>query len=206
MAAVDCPKMMSFLLFYHKKEKPLTLAIENEGRCGLKRFCSEQPRGAAATSESREPVKLCTATSSEGEKSRSRGGGRGCEPPLPPFFLWGELFLLLLVRGEGKYEGAGAPHCAPGLTTHCALRTRAFPSVALSMHPLPQRDAYPSGCDGSRTRAIPGLQNPGLPPISTHPTILFWLGNLTQGRTDALCWPGASGSRGARPEPSLTKG
>lgn len=60
----------------------------------------------------------------------------------PPFFV-GELFLLLLVRGEGKYEGAGAPHCAPGLTTHCALRTRAFPSVALSMHPLPQRDAYP---------------------------------------------------------------
>lgn len=45
------------------------------------------------------------------------------------------------------------------------------------MHPLPQRDAYPSGCDGSRTRAIPGLQNPGLLPISTHPTILFWLGN-----------------------------
>ena len=24
--------MMSSLLFYHKKEKPLTLAIENEGR------------------------------------------------------------------------------------------------------------------------------------------------------------------------------
>ena len=140
-------------------------------------------------------------------KSRGRGAeGGDANLPCPPFFLWGELFLLLLVRGEGKYEGAGAPHCAPGLTTHCALRTRAFPSVALSMHPLPQRDAYPSGCDGSRTRAIPGLQNPGLPPISTHPTILFGLGNLTQGRTDALCWPGASGSRGARPEPSLTKG
>ena len=47
----------------------------------------------------------------------------------------------------------------------------------------------PSGCDGNRTRAIPGLQNPGLPPISTHPTILFWLGNRrpSGGRTDALC-------------------
>ena len=90
------------------------------------------------------------------------------------------------VACSGGIGGVGAPHCAPGLTTHCALRTRAFPSVALSMHPLPQRDAYPSGCDGSRNRAIPGLQNPGLPPISTHPTILFWLGNLTQGRTDAL--------------------
>lgn len=63
----------------------------------------------------------------------------------------------------------------------------------------------PSGCDGNRTRAIPGLQNPGLLPISTHPTILFWLGNRrpSGGRTDALCWPGASGSRGARPEPSF---
>ena len=28
MAAVGCPKMMSSLLFYHKKENPLTLAIE----------------------------------------------------------------------------------------------------------------------------------------------------------------------------------
>ena len=77
-------------------------------------------------------------------KSRGRGAeGGDANLPCPPFFFVGELFLLLLVRGEGKYEGAGAPHCAPGLTTHCALRTRAFPSVALSMHPLPQRDAYP---------------------------------------------------------------
>lgn len=28
-----------------------------------------------------------------------------------------------------------------------------FPSVAAYMHPLPQRDTYPSGCDGSRTRS-----------------------------------------------------
>ena len=32
MAAVDCPKMMSSLLFYHKKEKPLTGVIDSEGR------------------------------------------------------------------------------------------------------------------------------------------------------------------------------
>ena len=201
--------MMSSLLFYHKKENPLTGVIDSEGCGGLKRFCSELSSALRTTSlrvKLANPKVGAPRPRRKGGKSRSRGGGRGREPPLPPFFLWGELFLLLLVRGEGKYEGAGAPHCAPGLTTHCALRTRAFPSVALSMHPLPQRDAYPSGCDGSRTRAIPGLQNPGLPPISTHPTILFWLGNLTQGRTDALCWPGASGSRGARPEPSLTKG
>lgn len=131
MAAVGCPKMMSSLLFYHKKEKPLTLAIENEGRCGLKRFCSERPGGAAATSESREPVKLCPATSSEGERSRSRDGGRGCEPPLPPFFLWGELFLLLLVRGEGKYEGAGAPHCAPGRTIQHTAPRAAVPKYSI---------------------------------------------------------------------------
>ncbi len=46
------------------------------------------------------------------------------------------------VACSGGIGGAGASHCAPGLTTHCALRTRAFPSVALSMHPLPQRNAY----------------------------------------------------------------
>lgn len=48
------------------------------------------------------------------------------------------------------------------------------------------------------------LQNLGLPNLlSTHPTILFWLGNRrpSGGRTDALCWLGASDSRGARPEP-----
>ena len=121
---------------------------------------------------------------------------------LAPLFFVGELFLLLLVRGEGKYEGAGAPYCAPGLTTHCALRTRAFPSVALSMHPLPQRDAYPSGCDGNRTR-YGLLAKPWPVDLRPHPTILFCLGNRrpSGGRTDALCWSSASGSRGARPEP-----
>ena len=113
------------------------------------------------------------------------------------------------VACSGGIGGAGALHCAPGRTTHCALRityAQVFPSVAAYASASHSAMHTPSGCDGNRTRAIPGLQNPGLPPISTHPTILFWLGNLTQGRTDALCWPGASGSRGARPEPSLTKG
>mgnify|MGYP001642382099 FL=1 len=32
MAAVNFPKMMSSLLFYHKKEKPLTGVIDSEGR------------------------------------------------------------------------------------------------------------------------------------------------------------------------------
>ena len=32
MAAVDCPKMISSLLFYHKKENPLTGVIDSEGR------------------------------------------------------------------------------------------------------------------------------------------------------------------------------
>ena len=98
MAAVDCPKMMSFLLFYHKKEKPLTLAIENEGRCGLKRFCSEQPRGAAATSESREPVKLCPATLSKGGESQ----GHGAEEER---YGWTGTLSLLLLCG-GAYLGA----------------------------------------------------------------------------------------------------
>ena len=32
MAAVNFPKMMSSLLFYHKKENPLTGVIDSEGR------------------------------------------------------------------------------------------------------------------------------------------------------------------------------
>lgn len=143
MAVANCPKMMSSLLFYHKKENPLTLAIENEGRGGLKLFCSERPGGAANDEQNSRIRKFVPRDLVERGESRGRGAeGGDANLPCPPFFLWGELFLLLLVRGEGKYEGAGAPHCAPGLTTHCALRTRAFPSVALSMYPLPQRDAY----------------------------------------------------------------
>lgn len=51
------------------------------------------------------------------------------------------------------------------------------------------------------------LQGLGLSTFDTHPTILFWLGNRrpSGGRTDALCWPGASGSRGARPGRHLTR-
>lgn len=49
------------------------------------------------------------------------------------------------------------------------------------------------------------LQSPGLSTFD-HTLRFFFpdyrLGNLTQGRTDALCRPGASGSRDARPEPS----
>ncbi len=109
------------------------------------------------------------------------------------------------------YHSADCPEVIRGVACSGGIGGRehsiVFPDVLhdneLSMHPFPQRDAYPSGCDGSRTRAIPGLQNPGLPPISIHPTILFWLGNRrpSGGRTDALCWLGASDSRGARPEP-----
>lgn len=71
---------------------------------------------------------------------------------------------------------------------------------------LPQRDAYPSGCDGNRTR-YGLLAKPWPVDLRPHPTILFWLGNRrpSGGRTDALCWPGASGSRGARPGRHLTR-
>ena len=49
--------MMSSLLFYHKKENPLTGVIDSEGCGGLKRFCSEliSTVRKTATSESREP-------------------------------------------------------------------------------------------------------------------------------------------------------
>lgn len=62
----------------------------------------------------------------------------------------------------------------------------------------------PSECDGDRTHGSLGLET--RPPSRAHTLRFFFpdyrLGNLTQGRTDALCRPGASGSRDARPEPS----
>ena len=53
---------------------------------------------------------------------------------------------------------------------------------------LPQRDAYPSGCDGIEPARGLCLQGLGLSTFDTHPTILFWLGNRRprDGRTDAL--------------------
>ena len=45
---------------------------------------------------------------------------------------------------------------------------------------------------------------PDRPPGRTpYDSFLTGESTKTQGRTDALCWPGASGSRGARPEPSF---
>lgn len=113
-----------------------------------------------------------------------------------------------VIRGvacSGGIGGAGAPHCAPGRTTHCALRTRAFPSAVV--YASASHSAMHTPVDVTVFEpAKASLQNLGLPNLlSTHPTILFWLGNRrpSGGRTDALCWPGASGSRGARPEPSF---
>ena len=142
--------MMSSLLFYHKKENPLTGIIDSEGRRAqavLLRIvlCVE----GNSTSESREPKSLCPATSSKGGKSRSRGGGRGCEPTFAPLFFVGELLLLLLVRGEGKYEGAGALHCAPGRYTYSAV-------VYASRFPYAMHT--PSECDGDRTHRSLGLE------------------------------------------------
>ena len=78
-----------------------------------------------------------------------------------------------------------------------------FPSVAAyasASHSATHTPVDVTGIEPAKA----SLQNLGLPNLlSTHPTILFWLGNRrpSGGRTDALCWPGASGSRGARPEP-----
>lgn len=97
-----------------------------------------------------------------------------------------------VIRGvacSGGIGGAGAPHCAPGRTTHCALRTRAFPSAvvyASASHSAMHTPVDVTGFEPAKA----SLQNLGLPNLlSTHPTILFWLGNRrpSGGRTDALC-------------------
>lgn len=79
MAAVGCPKMMSFLLFYHKKENPLTGVIDSEGRWAqavLLRIvlCVEDN---FSTSETREPKSWCPAASCREavKKPKPRGGG-----------------------------------------------------------------------------------------------------------------------------------
>lgn len=70
----------------------------------------------------------------------------------------GELLLLLLVRGEGKYEGAGAPHCAPGRYTYSAV-------VYASRFPYAMHT--PSECDGDRTHRSLGLETRPPPPGRT---------------------------------------
>ena len=63
----------------------------------------------------------------------------------------------------------------------------------------------PSERDGNRTRRPLGFGGPTVPRAHAHDSFFpdYRPGNLTQGRTDALCWLGTSGSRGARPEPSF---
>lgn len=110
------------------------------------------------------PLSYAPRPRRKGGKSRSRGGGRGCEPPLLPLFFVGELLLLLLVRGEGKYEGAGALYCAPGRYTYSAV-------VYASRFPYAIHT--PSECDGDRTHRSLGLET--RPPSRTH-TLRFFSG------------------------------
>lgn len=74
---------------------------------------------------------------------------------------------------------------------------------------LPQRDAYPSGCDGNRTR-YGLLAKPWPVDLRPHPTILF--PGLPAGESDPVaggrtpcCWSDTSDSRGARPGRQLTR-
>ena len=126
----------------------------------LKRFCSERPGGAAATSESREPVKLCLATSSKGGKVEVAGrrkrdmDGRVLSP---------SSFAEELISGLSREdEGAGAPHCAPGRAT--------FPSVAVYASRFPYAMHTPSECGGF---APTGFELWRLTPTRAHSVILF---------------------------------
>lgn len=90
--------------------------------------------------------------------------------------------------------------------THCMCMM--FPSAvvyASASHSAMHTPVDVTGIEPARGLCLQGL---GLSTFDTHPTILFWLGNRrpSGGRTDALCWPGASGSRGARPEPPINAG
>ena len=126
----------------------------------LKRFCSESSSALRATLRvNLASPKVCAPRPRRKGESRGRGAeGGDANLPLPPFFLWGELLLLLLVRGEGKYEGAGALHCAPGRYTYSAV-------VYASRFPYAMHT--PSECDGDRTHRSLGLETRPPPPGRT---------------------------------------
>ena len=69
--------MMSSLLFYHKKENPLTGVIDSEGCGGLKRFCSELSsalrttlRVNLASPGGRDGTPLCHPSGCDGSRIR----------------------------------------------------------------------------------------------------------------------------------------
>lgn len=67
---------------------------------------------------------------------------------------------------------------------HALRLAQCSPSIAASMCPrLPQRDVYPSGCDGNRTR-YGLLAKPWPVDLRPHPTILF--SGLPAGESDPV--------------------
>lgn len=106
---------------------------------------------------------------------------------LAPLFFVGELFLLLLVRGEGKCEGAGVPHCAPGRTIQHTAPRAAVPKYSI-VYASASRSAMHTPVDVTGIEpATACLQSPGLSTFD-HTLRFFFpdyrLGNLTQWRAD----------------------
>lgn len=98
----------------------------------------------------------------------------------------------------------GALHCAPGRTIQHTAPRAAVPKYRV-VYASASRSAMHTPVDVTGIEPAKGLclQGLGLSTFDTHPTILFWLGNLTQWWADGRPVAGlsASVSRGARPEP-----
>ena len=91
-------------------------------------------------------------------------------------------------------------------TTYAQAQAQAFPSVAAYASASRSAMHTPSGCDGNRTR-YGRLAKPWPVDLRPHPTILFWLGNLTQWWADGrplLAW--CQQFSGCTPRPSLNTG
>ena len=89
MAAVGCPKMMSSLLFYHKKENPSLASLTVRGVVGSSGSARSGPEGLLLRVNLANLLSYAPRPRRKG-KSRGRGAeGGDANLPCPPFFLWG---------------------------------------------------------------------------------------------------------------------
>lgn len=90
---------------------------------------------------------------------------------------------MVYVACSGGIGGGSTPLCSrTRYTTYCASRSGPqYRRLCIRSRSAMHTPVDVTGFEPAKA----SLQNLGLPnPLSAHPTILFWLGNLTQWRAD----------------------